>query len=149
MGLVLQPPVHPERWSVPARREPACHPFPRSACTSPPGSLSQPPGFLLHEYLSPSNLWLTPCPLLPPSTRSFFKRLLPSPPPWSGLLSPSSSPRRYADVMNGICGIFGSEMCYCVIVFLFFWGGVFFSTRFPRLRSRLDESVRATFWKAS
>lgn len=51
--------------------------------------------------------------------------------PWSGLLSPSSSPRRYADVMNGICGIFGSEMCYCVIVFLFFFGGSFFHSFSP------------------
>lgn len=57
VGLVLQPPVHAERWSVPARRGPACHLFPRSACTSPPGSLSQPPGFLLHRMISPSLIY--------------------------------------------------------------------------------------------
>lgn len=125
--------------------------FPRDQHARPllDPSRSRPDSSSTSDYLSLSNLWLTLCPLLPPSTHSFFKLLLLSPPPCSGPLSPSSSPRRYAAVMNGICGIFGSEMCYCVIVFFFFIHLGLFSTRFPRLRSRLDESVRATFWKAS
>lgn len=83
----------------------------------------------MSDYLSLSNLWLTLCPLLLPSTHSFFKLVLPSSPPRSGLLSPSSSPRRYAEVMNGICGIFGSETCYYVMFLLSI--RVFFPLAFP------------------
>lgn len=105
-----------ERWRILGCRKPTCPLFHNqrahrlhtsNLCLRHPSSTS--------DYLSVFNFWPAFCPLLPPSTHSFFKPVLLSAPPSSGPSSPCSFLRGYAAVMNGTCGIFGFETCYYAI----------------------------------